>query len=146
MLESFADFEREVRGIIFSNATPEHRFCFGLEATEDASANNVGPLFNQNEDFLMFELFVDEVRRAGPGITSPRRAWATLTIGLMTKSTEDAIGYLDKLEQVAAWFADQTIGGIRFRQFVPRGSSAVMGFNSYDCTINCDFELKAMTR
>ena len=146
MLESFADFERRVRGIIFQNAAADHLFCFGLEATEDASANNAGPLFSQNADFLMFELDVERVKRAGPGMECPRRAWATLTIGLMTKSTNDDIGYLDKLEQVAAWFADQTIGEIRFRQFVPRGSSAVMGFNSYDCTIDCDFELKAMTR
>lgn len=146
MIESFADFERRVRGMIFSNAPADMKFCFSLEATEDASANAAGPLFEQNDDFLMFEIDVDRVRRAGPGVHSPRRAWGTLTIGLITKTTEDSIGYLEKLEQVAAWFADQTIEGIRFRQFVPRGSSALMGFNSYDCTISCDFELQAMTR
>lgn len=142
MLNGFADFSVLVRNIIVANATPELRYCFSVVNSEDASSNQSGSLFRQNEDFVLFETEIDRVSRAGPGVESPRRAWAEITIGIFTKDVSDPIGKLRLLEEIGGWFADKTVGGVRFRQFQPLGESTLMGFRTHDAVINCAFELK----
>lgn len=146
MLSTFADFQALIRDVVFSNAPAEMRFCFGLVNTEDASQNQAGDLFTQNGEFFIFEAETDRVGRAGPGHLSPRRVWATLSVTLASKETHDELELLRRLERVAGWFGDGTIGGVRFRQFVPLGSSSLMGFLAHDGVIGCDFEMTPMTR
>lgn len=146
MLATFAQFETSVREIVFNNAPPEMLFTFGISTPEDASGNQAGDLFKQDENFLLVETEILRVRRAGPSYFAPRRAWASISLGLLSKSTHNDIALLDQLENVASWFSDKTVGGVRYRQFEPLGNSPLMGFRAHDGIIHCDFELQAMKR
>lgn len=143
MIETFTEFEKLVRDQVFENVDPSDLFAFSLAHPDDASANGAGDLFAQNQDFLLFESSIETVRRAGPGTASPRRAWGTLLIGVVTKKTHNRIAALSRLEEVAGWFGSKTIGGVRFRELLPVEPSPLMGFTSHDGVIHFDFELKA---
>lgn len=146
MLSSFADFDRSVRDIVFENAPPDLKFCFSLATPIDVSANQAGDLFNQNEDFLLVETQIQGVRRAGVSWDAPRRIYADLTLSWVTKDVANDLEKLDALEEISRWFSEQTINGVRYRQLIPLGGFPLMGFMSYDGTLNCDFELRTAKR
>ena len=146
MLNSFTDFEKSVRDTIFENASPDLRFCFSLSSPVDASANQAGDLFRQNGDFLLVETNIQSVRRAGVSWDAPRRIYADLTLSWVTKDVANDLEKLDALEEISRWFSEQTINGVRYRQLIPLGGFPLMGFMSYDGTLNCDFELRTAKR
>lgn len=146
MLSSFADFDRSVRDIVFENAPPDLKFCFSLASPNDVSANQAGDLFSQNEDFLLVETQIQGVRRAGVSWDAPRRIYADLTLSWVTKDVANDLEKLDALEEISRWFSEQTINGVRYRQLIPLGGFPLMGFMSYDGTLNCDFELRTAKR
>lgn len=142
MLESLADFEVAVRDRVFDMAGTGYRFSFEATDAIDASDNDAGALFDQNEDFWLFEADIDDTGRAGPGASSPRRAWGSLSLTLFTKAPVNKVPALRELETVAGWFRDQTVGGIRFRSFLPVQPARIQGFTAYSGVITCAFELK----
>ena len=144
MIETFADFEALVRDTVFANATADMLFCFELTNDDDASENAAGPLLKQDQDFFLFETDITGTRRTAISTIANRRAEGELLISLFTKDKGDPIGRKRRLEEVGAWFADMTVGGVRFRTLQPTGSGPLMGFRTYDAVIPCDFELKRM--
>lgn len=140
MLDSLTDLEVRVRDYVLGRSGAR-RVTFDVIEGIDCSSNVSGDLFKQDEDFLLFELNVDDVRRAGPGWVSPRRVHGALDISLFTKQPMDKLKYGRELEQVADWFQDQTISGIRFRSFVPTPAVPINGFTAYNGVINIDFEI-----
>lgn len=142
MYPSTTSVFRAVRQIIFDNATPEHAFCFSLDNTVDAGPQQLGELFEQASDFFMAEIEVETVTKAGPGTTTPRRMFAGLDLHFMTKDRMDDLGARDKLEEIAGWFASQTIDGIRFREYAPTGDGELIGFVRYSATIPFECELE----
>lgn len=140
MLNSLTELEIRVRDYVLSRSG-NRRVAFDMVEAIDAGPNASGDLFKQNEEFLLFELVVDDVRRAGPGWVSPRRVQGALDLSLMTKAPKDKVRYSMALEQVADWFQDQTISGIRFRSFTPTPAVPIHGFTAYNGVINIDFEI-----
>lgn len=141
MLESIADLHVRTRDIVFSRAPSDLLFAFDIQDSVDAGASSAGPLFEQNEDFWLFELDIIDTGRAGPGKQSPRRCWASLSISYLTKRHGNVISGLRKLEEVAAWFRNQNISDVRFRDFLPVSPARIQGFTAHSGVINCDFEL-----
>jgi hypothetical protein len=144
VIETFAEFQAVIRDTVFSNAPADMRFCFDLINCDDASANAAGPLLKQGEDFFVFQHDIDRVRRTGVSAMADRRVDAELQITLYTKDKSDPLGCARRLEEVGAWFADNTISRVRFRTYQPTGSGPFMGFLAHDAFIPCDFELKRM--
>lgn len=142
MLDTMTQALAEIREIVFDNAPPTARFAFSFVEDEDVGSMQAGPLFDQNEDFLLFETEVSEVRRAGVSSASPTRCWGELAITLHSKNGLKEIRHRGDLESVATWFAEKTIRGIRFRTFTPLSTSRVNGFVAYGGVLNFDFETK----
>lgn len=140
MLSSLADLHIRMRDHVFAMAQPGTRFAFDLDGV-DVGDLQCGELFEQNDDFWLFEIDVDDVRRAGPGTGSPKRCSGSLSITYCTKTAGNAVPALAQLESVAAWFSDQTITGIRYRSFVPIRSARIQGFTAHSGVMNCDFEI-----
>lgn len=146
MLESFAAFTRSVRDIVFENAGGDLLFCFSLSHPMDASSNQAGDLFKQNGDFLLVETTIRTSGRAGVGKEAPRRVTAEVGLAWLTKEQGNDIEKHEQLELVSRWFTEQTINGVRYRQLTPVGEFPLMGFMSYEGTINCNFELRTAKR
>lgn len=140
MMTSYVDALTAVRDIVFEKVPADLRFAFDFIEAEDLSPLQAGPLFRQDADFVLFEAEVDTSRRAGPSQVSPTRWWGTLAIAVNTKKIGQDIPYQRQLEQLANWFAEQTINDIRFRTFTPLSMSRVRGFASYSGVLNFDFE------
>jgi hypothetical protein len=141
MLEYLTDAHIVIRDLALENVSTDTLLAFDFEGAHDVSVNAAGALFSQNADFYLFESDVDTTRRAGPGVGSPRRAYGTLAISLMSKEPGAELFYMRQLEQVSGWFADQTIRSVRFRTFTPMRTTRVMGFTSYSGVMNFDFDL-----
>lgn len=144
MIQSFVEFEKSFRSYVFSRVSVNDLFAFSVANPTDASDNQAGELFLQDQDFLLFETEIYSTRRAGPSTSAPRRARGTLTIGVVTKGLDNEIASLGRLEEVAEWFGDSTVGEVRYREFFPTGPSPLRGFTSYDGAIDFDFDLAPM--
>jgi len=132
-----------IRTIVFDNAAPDLLFSFEWLSARDYSGQYAdGSLFDQNNPFMIFDASVDEVKRAGPSLASPTRAWGTLGITLHTKNTDDDLSNLRQLEVFSAWFAEKTVRDIRFRTFTPLGTSRAKGFLTFSGVLSFDFEIQ----
>lgn len=120
---------------------PNEIYTFDLEEGIDASPEGVGAVFDQNENFWLLQFNIATGGRAGPGVVSPRRYWGELDLSVFVKGPRDRIRYTGMLENLAGWFRDQTIEGIRFRTFIPTPPAAIRGFTSYNGVINFEFEI-----
>lgn len=140
MMNSYVEALADIRDVVFANAPANMRFAFDFVYAEDVSDHQAGSLFDQDEDFYLFEAEVDTVRRAGPSRVSPTRYWGSLSISVNTKVFGREIPYLQALETISSWFAEKTIGDIRFRTFTPMSTSRVRGFDSYSGVLSFDFE------
>lgn len=139
-LASMIEAEKAVRDYIFTKVSNDMIYAFDFSEGDDVSSNAVGPLLEQDNDFWLFEWYIDRVGRAGPSIVSPRRYWGTLDISVFTKAPRDKVKFTGMLENVANWFQDETVSGVRFRTFSPTPAAPLKGFTAYSGVINFDFE------
>lgn len=142
MYDSITEVRRAIREIVFANLLADDSVCFDLEITDDAGPVGRGDLFEQDHEFFMVETVIDETRPAGPGVTSPTRVWGAVDLRFLTKSGLDELGAHQRLEDVGGWFADKTIEGIRFRQFLPTDKGRLLGFIRYAATVPFECEIK----
>lgn len=144
MYPSVTAVSRAVRQIIFENHAPGDSFCFSLDNTTDAGPNQRGDLFEQNGDFFLIEVEVDDVYPAGPGIHSPRRVDGGVDIRYLTKDRMDDLGAQQRLEDIGNWFSDQKLKGIQFGLYAPVGAGELLGFQRYSGTVpfSCDLKPK----
>ena len=140
-LSSQTELEIRFRNYVDGKVSPQLRYAYDLAEGLDLSANNSGDLFKQNNDFVLFELGITDVRRAGPSVVSPTKVWGTLDLALFTKATRDKVKFGGELEAFANWFQSETISGIRFREYVPTSVIPLHGFTSYNGVINFEFEI-----
>lgn len=148
MLSSATELEARVRNHVYAMMAanmPDMLFAFDLAEGLDASPNKAGALFDQNNNFALFELNIENGRRAGPGWVSPRRYWGVLDLAFVMKGPRDKVRYTGMVETFANWFQDQTINGIRFRTYIPTPPVHLRGFTSYNGVINFEFEI-SLTR
>jgi len=141
MLSSAMACEKVIREYVRSRIAAGVPYAYEMEEGLDLSELGVGELFKQSMDFWLFEVSYEAVRRAGPGHEAPRRYWGTLDLSLFTQAPRDKVRYGTQLEEVANWFQDSTINGIRFRSFVPTPAVPIRGFTSYNGVINFEFEI-----
>lgn len=139
-LQKVNDIHRVVRERLFANLPAGMGLCFSLYQTTDAGPDQKGELFQQDDPFLMVETRIDEVRKAGPGVHSPNRVFGALEITLQSKDRLDMIGAHHLLEQAGNWFAQETIEGVRFREFIPTGDGRDRGFQTYAGTVVFEYE------
>ena len=139
-LISMNEAEKMFRDHVYAKAPADLLYAFDFAEGIDVSSNAVGPLMEQDDDFWLFEWYIDTVGRAGPSTTSPRRYWGTLDISVLTKAPRDKVKFTGMLESVANWFQDETVSGIRFRTFLPTPAAPLKGFTSYSGVINFEFE------
>lgn len=142
-LESLTQLEHRFRSYVDDKVSPELLYAYNLEEGLDLSTNRAGQLFQQNKDFCLFELSIDRVRRAGPSRVSPTRVWGTLDLSIFTKAQRDKVKFAGQLEGMANWFQNETISGIRFRDYEPTSVVPSHGFTSYNGMINFEFEIVA---
>lgn len=140
-LSSQTELEIRFRNYVDGKVSPQTRYAYDLAEGLDLSDNKSGDLFKQNNDFVLFELGITDVRRAGPSVVSPTRVWGTLDLSLFTKATRDKVTFGGELEAFANWFQNETISGIRFREYVPTSVVPLHGFTSYNGVINFEFEI-----
>jgi hypothetical protein len=141
MLSSMTEVEDRVRTYFETKVTPEMLFAYVFAEGLDLSDNHAGVLLEQDSDFWLVEVNIEQAGRAGPGRNSPRRYWGSLDLAIFTKSPPDKVEFYSKLEAVADWFQDETVDGIRFRTFLPTSTVPVHGFMSYNGVINFEFEI-----
>jgi hypothetical protein len=141
MLGSLTELDTRVRDFLRTKVTPDMLYGYDFVEGLDVSVNDAGALLEQDKDFWLFELNVDQVGRAGPSQVAPRRVQGSLDISLFTKAPRDKVKYGRKVEAVANWFQDQTINGIRFRTFVPVAPAPLQGFTAYGGVTNIEFEI-----
>ncbi len=142
MLTSMAELHTRMRDHVFASVVPGTRFAFDIVDAIDVGDLQAGELFEQNADFWLFEIDVEDVGRAGPGMNSPKRCSGSLSITFCTKTASNTVPSLASLEAVARWFENQTIQGIRFRSFLPVRPAKIQGFTAYSGVMNCDFEIQ----
>lgn len=140
-LSSQTELEIRFRNYVDGKVSTQTRYAYDLAEGLDLSDNKSGDLFKQNNDFVLFELGITDVRRAGPSVVSPTRVWGTLDLSLFTKATRDKVTFGGELEAFANWFQNETISGIRFREYVPTSVVPLHGFTSYNGVINFEFEI-----
>lgn len=141
MLQTRTEALGLIRDITLDNIGAVTRFAFSFSEDEDVSALNAGHLFQQNEDFFLFEADLVDSRRVGPSQASPTRCWGELTITLYTKNPARELFHKALVEAASDWFAEKTLRDIRFRTFIPLSTAKVMGFTSYSGAINFDFDI-----
>lgn len=139
-LSKVNDIHRVVRDRLFANLWPGTGLCFSIYQPYDAGPEQLGELFSQGAHFLSVEVRIDEVVKAGPGIHSPNRVFGALEISYHSKDRLDMIGAHNLLEQAGNWYAQQTIDGVRFREFVPTGDGRDRGFQFYSGTVVFEYE------
>lgn len=142
-MENVNDIHRVVRSVLSSTLPVEGRICFSYLTPEDAGPAGLGDLFEQDLDFLMVEVNIDRVQRAGPSVVSPRRVWGHLELALHSKSIRDLDILATQLEAVADHFRETTLQGVRFRNFTPSGDIRDRGFTASTGVIPFDFETRA---
>lgn len=141
MLASLTELDTRFRDWLRGQVTPDMRYGFDFTEGLDVSVNDAGVLLEQNQDFWLFELNIDDTRRAGPSQVAPRRVLGSLDVSLFTKSPRDKVKYGRKVDTVAEWFQDRTINGIRFRTFTPVPPTPLHGFTAYGGVTNIEFEI-----
>jgi hypothetical protein len=141
--DSMVAAEKLFRDFVFTKVSNNMLYAFDFDEGTDVSLNNAGALLEQDADFWLFEWHIEDSGRAGPGRDSPRRYWGALDLSVLTKGPRDKVKFTGLLEQVANWFQDETVSGIRFRTFVPTPAAPLKGFTSYSGVINFDFETPA---
>lgn len=137
-----ADALSAIRKIAIDNAAPTLRYAFDFTEDTDVGDTAAGPLFKQDQDFLLLETEVEQSERAGPSVASPLRYYGSLYVSVLSKSSGKDLTHLRNLEDFSAWYADKTIRGIRFRTFTPTGNPRLLGFTAYTGVINFDFEIQ----
>lgn len=142
-LEKLNDIEKVVRPQVFAHLWPGVGVCFSLYQTDDAGPAQLGELFEQSEDFLMVETIIDDTRRIGPGHFAATRVMGGVEITYHTKDRLDPLFAKRRLEEAGDWFRDETIGGVRFRGFVPLSDGRVRGYQTYSATVAFEFEVPA---
>lgn len=142
-LSSLTDLEVRFRNYVDGKVPSALLYAYNLEEGLDLSVNKAGDLFKQNKDFVLLELTIDRVRRAGPSRVSPTRVWGTLDLSIFTKGLRDKVKFAGQLEGMANWFQNETISGIRFREYEPSSVVPSHGFTSYNGMINFEFEIAA---
>ena len=85
MLSKVNDIHQVMRSRLFERLWPGTGVCFDLYQTADAGPTLLGDLFHQDGDFLLVEVVIDVVRKAGPGNASPNRVWGGLEITYYSK-------------------------------------------------------------
>ena len=113
---------------------------FDQDTMEDVTSRALGDLTRQDSSFIHFHVEMLNSRRVGPTQHAPTRYFADLYIGYFTKNPS-TIKDVKLQEQIANWFAEQTIDGVRFRTFTPFPKSKEHGFTQYLGVIDFDFEL-----
>ena len=73
MPESMVAAEKLFRDYVYSKVSAEMLYAFDFAEGTDVSSNAVGALLEQDNDFWLFEWYIDDVGRAGPSRASPRR-------------------------------------------------------------------------
>lgn len=141
MLSSLTDMDIRFRDLLATKVTPDMIFGYDFVEGLDVSVNDAGVLLEQGNDFWLFELDIDNVKRAGPSQVAPRRILGSLSISLFTKAPRDKVKYGRRVETVANWFQDQSLDGIRFRTFVPLPPTPLHGFTAYGGVTNIEFEI-----
>lgn len=139
-LQNVSDIHRVIRDRVFSNLWPDTGISFDLNQAHDAGPEQFGELFNQNKQFMVVEVRIDEVVKSGPGVHSPNRVYGALELSYQTKDRLDMVGANHLLEKAGNWFAQKTIDGVRFREFIPTGSGHDMGFQFYSGTVIFEYE------
>lgn len=142
-MNNINEIHRVVREELFGIMPTEGRMCFSYLNPEDAGPATLGDLFEQDLDFLMAEVMIERVERAGPSIYSPRRVWGSIEFGYHTKDRLDPYRVMVGLEGVADHFREETLQGVRFRDFVPTGEVRDRGFTVTTGVIPFDFETRA---
>lgn len=132
-----------IRGRLLEVPMLVERICFSLYQPYDAGPNLAGDLFEQDADFIMAEIDLPEVVRRGPGQHALRRAFGALDLTYYTKDVLDPYSAMVKLEEIADLFREETIGGVRFRNFTPTGEMRDRGFSAHTGTIAFDFDTSA---
>lgn len=141
MLASLTDLDVRFRNWLRTQVTPDMLYGYDFVEGLDVSANDAGVLLEQDKDFWLFELNIEDTRRAGPSQVAPRRIAGSLDVSLFTKAPRDKVKYGRKVDTVAEWFQDRTIDGIRFRTFTPVPPAALHGFTAYGGVTNIEFEI-----
>ena len=141
MLGSLTELDTRFRDWLRTKVTPD--MLYGYDFTEglDVSVNDAGALLEQDKDFWLFELNINDTGRAGPSEVAPRRVLGSLDVSLFTKAPRDKVKYGRKVDTVAEWFQDRTINGIRFRTFTPTPPAPLHGFTAYGGVTNIMFEI-----
>jgi hypothetical protein len=141
-LDRVNDIHSVVRGVLFDNLWSEAGLCFSIFQVEDASAHLRGNLFQQDHPFLMCEVVIDIVRKAGPGIHSPNRVWGGLELTYYAKERLDLLASHRLVEEAGDWFAQKTLGGVRFRECIPTSEGSLRGFHAAAATVAFEYETK----
>lgn len=134
------DVHKLVRDVVFDNLGGDMGLCFSPYQTTDAGPRGLGNLFHQDDPFLMVEVRVDDVEKIGPGVHTLNRVHGALEITYHTKDMLDDIGASQYLEDVGNWFAQKTIDGIVYREYIPTGDGRDRGFQTYAGTVVFQFE------
>lgn len=142
MLDNITEVRRVIRKRVLDNLGGEDAVCFTLDESTDAGPNQRGDLFDQNKPFYMVEIEIDEVVATGPGSHAWRRVMARVDLAYLTKDRLDDLNSHARLEAAGGWFADQTLDGIRFRNFVPIDEGRFLGFQRYTATVPFECEIK----
>lgn len=141
MLASLTDLDVRFRNWLRTQVTPDMLYGYDFVEGLDVSVNDAGVLLEQDKDFWLFELNIEDTRRAGPSQVAPRRIAGSLDVSLFTKAPRDKVKYGRKVDTVAEWFQDRTVDGIRFRTFTPVPPAALHGFTAYGGVTNIEFEI-----
>lgn len=140
-MQNVNDIHQVVRERLFARLPAGLGVCFSYFQTQDAGPAQLGELFHQDADFLLFEVVIDSVRRAGPGKHTHKKVRGGIELSLHTKDQLDLVGLEKRLEDAGNWFAEETIGGVRFREFFPTGLvGRDRGFQYSGGTVPFEFE------
>lgn len=138
MKYTLEEVELVVQNTVFDNCVEP--FTFDCNEFLDMSPSAHGRLLSTNHDFYVFELVPLQSFRVGPTKIAPTRYRYELHFSLYTKQ-DQAIPGRRAVAEVASWFEERTIDGVRFRTYTPYPSSKDAGFTVHSGVIPFDFEL-----
>lgn len=151
MKTSIVDAEKIIRNVVIDQLGFEstERVAVGLPnnlkytfdtETYESFYGDAPDLYKQNYPFLVIESEILNSARIGPAKETATRYWCDLHITFLTKD-DDRITSLEVMEQVATWFQEQTLEGVRFRTYTPYPTRKDNGFTAYPGVISYDFEI-----
>lgn len=141
-MRNLVEVKHMIRDQLFDDL-PLPRICFSYFIPEDAGPGMLGDLFEQDKDFLLVEVDIASVGRAGPGRFTQRRAYGSLDLTYYTKDRLDPLGAEKTLEDIADKFQEETVGGVRFKSFTPTGEMRDRGFSAYSGSVPFSFDTQA---